>query len=76
MAAKSKIRSLSDEMSLVDEALRQHRDVETVSATHPETGEVMEVFDNPELGVLIVSTAELGSFFRVKYSPINDDAVS
>ena len=74
MANKSKISSLSEEMSLVDEALHQHRNGEDVSARHPKTGEVMEVIDNPELGVLIVSTPQLGQFYRVKYSPISDDA--
>ena len=63
-------------LAKIDEALAQHRAGGQVTATHPKTGEVLEVGEDKELGFLSSRRRSLGRFTGSATNPIHRRALS
>lgn len=48
-------------------AIEQFRDGKEITARHPDTDELIEVFEIPEVGVMVVSTPSLGVLLRMRF---------
>ena len=61
------------EMRLSEEiyapAIAAHQAGQLVTQRHPDTGETLIVESLPEIGVIVVRTAQLGVLMRVRHAP-------